>query len=80
MTGKYIPVVVDAEYLGDFKIKITFDNGIVKETDFKKWLKGGIFEELKDEEKFKEFFVDGWTISWPNGANIAPETLYENED
>jgi hypothetical protein len=73
----YLPVVIDAEYLSDYKIKITFDNGKIKIADCLKWVGGGIFEPLKDKEYFKKFFVDGWSISWPNGADIAPETLYE---
>lgn len=73
----YIPVVIEAEYIVDYKIKLTFDNGIAKIVDFSKWLKGEMFEPLKDQTYFKKFFVDGWTVSWPNGADIAPETLYE---
>ncbi|HLC16716.1 MAG TPA: DUF2442 domain-containing protein [Thermodesulfovibrionia bacterium] len=76
----YIPVVIDAKYLNEYKIKITFDNGVEKVTDFSKWLHGEIFEPLKDKEYFKSFFIDGWTISWPNGADIAPETLYEESE
>lgn len=73
----YIPVVVAAEYLSDYKIKITFDNGAARIADCAPWLTGEVFEPLKDKNYFQRFFVDGWTVSWPNGADIAPETLYE---
>jgi hypothetical protein len=72
----YMPVVIGADYVSDYKIKVTFDNGEQRIADFSKWLQGEIFEPLKNKEYFKNFFVDGWTISWSNGADIAPETLY----
>jgi hypothetical protein len=72
----YLPVIIDAEYISDYKIKITFNNGEQKVADFDKWLIGEVFKPLKDKNYFKKFFIDGWSISWPNGADISPETLY----
>jgi len=73
----YLPVVIDAAYIGDYKIEIEFDNGEKKIADCEQWLHGDIFQPLKDKTYFQKFFVDGWSIAWPNGADIAPETLYK---
>jgi hypothetical protein len=34
-------------------------------------------ERLRDLGYFQRFFLDGGTVAWLNGADIAPETLYE---
>lgn len=70
-----IPLVTAASYLDGHRLEVTFADGTVKAIDFSGWLKG-VFEPLKEVDYFKQFIVDGWTISWPNGADIAPETLY----
>jgi len=56
---------------------VTFDDGTIGIVDFQPWLEGPIFEPLKDVAYFRRFFLDGGTVAWPNGADIAPETLYE---
>jgi hypothetical protein len=76
----YMPVVIDAKYVMDYKIRITFDNGEERIADLAAKLGRGVFAPLKDKKYFKTFFVDGWTISWPNGADIAPETLYDESE
>ena len=77
MNRNYILVVIWAEHKGNYLIELEFDNGIKKIVDFEQWLDGPIFEPLKNQEYFKSFFIDGGTVAWPNGADIAPETLLE---
>jgi hypothetical protein len=38
------------------------------------------FEPLKGVKYFQRFFLDGWTVAWPNGADIAPEEVCESAD
>ena len=73
----FLPSVIRAEYRGGYKIHLRFQDGVEKIVDFAQWLEGPIFEPLKDTGYFQRFFLDGGTVSWPNGADIAPETLYE---
>jgi Protein of unknown function (DUF2442) len=72
-----LPAVVRAEYRGGFKIRVLFNDGLDSTIDFSQWLSGPVFEPLKDEAYFARFFVEGGTVTWPNGADIAPETLHE---
>ena len=74
---KQLPAVVRAEYRGDLKIHLGFNDGLEGTVDFADWLVGPVFEPLKDREYFARFFVEGGTVAWPNGADIAPETLHE---
>jgi len=47
------------------------------EVDLASELYGQVFEPLKDKEFFKSFELEGHTLSWVNGADFAPEFLYE---
>ncbi len=42
------------------------------------YLELGVFKTLKDENLFKTVKVSFDTIEWSNGADIDPETLYED--
>lgn len=73
----FLPSVTRAQYRGGYCIQVTFNDGKSGTIDFVQWLEGPIFEPLKDTEYFQRFFLDGGTVAWPNGADIAPETLYD---
>jgi hypothetical protein len=72
-----LPTVVRAEYRGEHKIHLAFNDGVESTVDFSQWLEGPLFEPLKDPRYFQRFFLEGGTVAWPNGADVAPETLYE---
>jgi hypothetical protein len=73
----FLPFVIRAKYDGGFRIHVTFSDNVQSTVDLQSWLEGPIFEPLKDQSYFQRFFIDGGTVVWPNGADIAPETLYE---
>ncbi|MBW2059859.1 MAG: DUF2442 domain-containing protein [Deltaproteobacteria bacterium] len=71
--------VIEATYVGGYKLKIRFDNGETKVVDLKPHLDGPIFEPLKQLDFFKSFRVDKDidTVVWPNNADFSPDFLYE---
>jgi hypothetical protein len=73
----FLPIVIRAEYRGAFRIHVAFNDGTENTIDFSEWFSGPVFEPLKDPKYFERFFIEGGTVAWPNGADIAPETLYE---
>jgi hypothetical protein len=72
--------VLSAEYLREYKLRLSFSDGSDKVVDFSRWLEGEVFRPLANKREFKRFFIAGGTVCWPNGADIAPETLRKVED
>jgi hypothetical protein len=74
-----MPDVIEVRYVRDYTVWIKFDDGTQGDVDISRSFKGPVFEPLRDREFFKQVRVnpDLGTIVWPNGADVAPETLYE---
>jgi len=70
--------VTAIEYRKGHVYHVAFDDGLEGDVDLSEYVgKGPIFEPLGDLAFFQQARVEGGTIAWPNGADIAPETLYE---
>ena len=68
--------VIDVVPLNDYKLLLTFENGEKKIFDVSPYLDKGIFQELKDEKKFKSVRVSFDSIEWCNQADLDPEFLF----
>ena len=69
--------ILDAKYLSGYKIQLWFSNGEVRIADLADSITGPVFEPLKDLGFFVQFSIPFNTLEWPNGADFAPEYLYE---
>ncbi len=72
--------VVDVKYVRDYVIWVKFNDGIDGEVDLSAELEGEVFGPLKDKVLFQTVKVDPLlqTVVWDNGADLAPEFLYDN--
>ena len=74
------PTLKTAEYVDSYRLRLTFSDGKVGNIDLASELWGEVFEPLRDLKLFKSFKVDNelGTVVWPNGADFAPEFLYQS--
>ena len=67
--------VTEVEYLGEYRLRLRFNNGVEGVVDLRSELYGEVFEPLRDTQLFRQVFLTSRTIEWPNGADFAPEFL-----
>jgi hypothetical protein len=64
--------------LPGYRLSVEFDDGVKGEVDMSERLFGPVFEPLTDPDFFAKVAVDEFgAVAWPNGADIAPDALYE---
>jgi len=70
--------VKSAKCLEGYMVEVTFNDGRKGTADLSDALYGPIFEKLRDQKLFSQMKVDDEleTITWPGGADLAPEYIY----
>ncbi|OGO36607.1 MAG: hypothetical protein A2W35_16425 [Chloroflexi bacterium RBG_16_57_11] len=71
--------VTKVQVVGPNSLLLTYNDGLVKPVNLRRMLWGEIFEHLRDLDYFAQVQLNEWTVYWPNGADFAPEFLYQME-
>ncbi|HUB28033.1 MAG TPA: DUF2442 domain-containing protein [Tepidisphaeraceae bacterium] len=73
------PRIQSVTYVRDYTLHVRFADGTEGEIDLSGELDGEVFTPLRDQAFFEQFRLDAelHTVVWPNGADFAPEFLYE---
>jgi hypothetical protein len=71
--------IVAVEVVGDYRLRVTFDDGAARDVSLEGKLDGPVFEPLRDPQVFAQVEVDSesGTVAWPTGADLDPIVIYE---
>ena len=71
--------VIEVRYLNGYRLELVFENGKKGVVDFHSYIKkGGVFNRFSNMEYFKRVQINKelGVLCWPDGVDVAPETLY----
>lgn len=74
------PDVIEVRPLPGYRLWVLFEDGTSGTISLEDRLQGPMFSPLRDEALFSKVFVhpDLGVVTWPNGADLAPEFTYRN--
>jgi Protein of unknown function (DUF2442) len=77
-----VPRVTSVKPLDDFRLRLAFTDGLVREVDLSGDLWGQMAEPLQDPDYFRQVRVDTelGTVVWPNGYDLDPDVLHGDHE
>lgn len=74
--------VVTVEPLREMDLRVNFLDGTSGEVRLRRFLEsarvtGTVFEALRDPAVFRQVHVELGAVTWPNGADLAPDAMYD---
>ena len=70
------PDVIDVQPLNDYRLRLIFEGGEVRDFDLKPYLDFGIFSELREPRYFESVYIEFGSLEWPKGQGLSYDTLY----
>jgi len=73
------PDITEAAVVRHGVLRLEFADGLTGEVAVLDRMRGPVFEHARTSEGFAKVTVDEetGTVTWPGGADLAPDTLYE---
>lgn len=70
--------IIEAEVCGPHSLALLFNDGTRKRVNASSLLEGRVFQPVRDPAYFSRAVLDpiAGTVVWPNGADFAPEALW----
>jgi hypothetical protein len=66
--------------LPKWQLAVTFNDGLIGIVDLSALVHGpdaGVFDALSDPAFFAQAYLDCGAVTWPNGADIAPDAMHK---
>ncbi|MBI5816136.1 MAG: DUF2442 domain-containing protein [Nitrospinae bacterium] len=71
--------VIKVSVLSGYRLYVEFEDGVKGVISLDNDLFGPVFEPLKDPQYFAKAAIDEFgVICWPNGADLAPDAIYDD--
>jgi len=72
--------VASVEPLPGYRLRVSFEDGLIGEIDLSDTVGKGVFEALLDPAEFAKVYVDPeWhCVAWPGEIDLCPDSMYED--
>ncbi len=72
------PRVVSVVPLEPYVVRVSFEDGEIRDVDIEPLLEGAVFAVLRNHVEFRRVGVDEQTgaIAWPTGADLDSDVIY----
>lgn len=72
-----LPKVVELSVMPERRLNVRFSDGVTGIVEIDRDSLYGVFAPLGDPASFAQAYVDHGAVTWPNGADLAPDAMHD---